>query len=117
MRASGDIEFGRVVIAGFPEAEMTEDLFDNAHVFDEADDSHFALAFWAEQRLDRIHFLDQPRPASAIRPGRYVRFRQCRYGVVNTGFFSQSRDAVVGMLLRGANSGEFTFLPNINGGT
>ena len=49
---SGAIGDGRAVVAGFPEAEMPEDLFDNAAVFDEADDSHFPPAFGANQRID-----------------------------------------------------------------
>ena len=55
--ASGAIGYGWAVVAGFPEAEMPQDLFDNAAVFDEADDSHFPPAFLADQRIDLVNLL------------------------------------------------------------
>lgn len=90
LEASGAFGCGRAVVAGFTEVEMPQDLFDNGVVFYEADGSHFPAAFRANQRIDLIDFLDQPRPASSKRPGRYIRFHQRRYIVVRADFFSQT---------------------------
>ena len=41
---------------------MGEDFPYNLRVFDETDDPHGSLTFWADQRFDLVYFLNQPRP-------------------------------------------------------
>jgi hypothetical protein len=56
---------GRIVIVGLPKADMPQYLFDDIFFLDKTDDAHRCLAFWTDQGIDLVNFLDQPRPAPA----------------------------------------------------
>ena len=53
---------------------MTQDLFDDLRVFDEADDSQTAAAFGAGERIRSPNFADQPSPGAFAVAAQVVRF-------------------------------------------
>jgi len=53
---------------------VTQDLFDDLRVFDEADDSQTAAAFGAGERIGSPNFADQPSPGAFRVAAEVVRF-------------------------------------------
>ncbi|MFZ3253070.1 MAG: hypothetical protein WA133_02160 [Syntrophales bacterium] len=45
-----------------PKSQVIEDVSDDRRIFDETDDSHGSLTFWADQGIYFVYFLNQPGP-------------------------------------------------------
>ncbi len=57
-RREGNELFGGRTRWRFPDSQMLENFSDHGPIFDEADDLHRGLAFWTDQRRNRVDFLD-----------------------------------------------------------
>ena len=56
----------------FPQAEMAQDTLDDCPIVDEGDNSHFAGAFRAQQRVGFTHLFDKLAPLGRRDPARFV---------------------------------------------